>query len=53
MIETLIFIFGGSLLYVSLLRLTSGENIQEQENNRRRLTVEYRRQRRQPRNCSW
>ena len=51
MIETLIFIFGGSLLYVSLLRLTSGENVSEEEDNRRRrLPVEYRRQ---PRNCSW
>ena len=51
MIETLIFIFGGSLLYVSLLRLTSEGNIAEQENNRRtRLPVEYRRQ---PRNCTW
>ena len=51
MIETLIFIFSGSLLYVSLLRLTSGENVSEEEDNRRRrLPVEYRRQQR---NCSW
>ena len=50
MIETLIFIFGGSLLYVSLLRLTSGENVSEEDNRRRRLPVEYKRQ---PRNCSW
>lgn len=54
MISAIIFIFGGSLVYVGLLKYTSGEHVSEEENNRRRkLSYENKKKRKQLRDCSW
>lgn len=54
MISAIIFVFGGSLVYVSLLKLTSGEHVSEEENNRRRKISEKNiKKRKQRRDCSW
>ena len=54
MISSIIFIFGGSLAYGSILKLTRGEHVSEEENNRRRKISEKNiKKRKQHRDCSW
>lgn len=54
MISSIIFIFGGSLTYASILKLTRGEHVSEEENDRRRKISEKNiKNKKQLRDCSW
>ena len=53
MFSAIFFIFGGSLVYVYLLKLTSGEHVSEEENNRRRISEKNIMNKKQLRDCSW
>jgi len=54
MINAIIFIFGGSLVYMGLLKFTSGNHVLEEENNRRRfLSYKNKKYRKKQKTHAW